>query len=74
MENNIFGGQVILELENLISESCPELKVPQKFEDLHIALLKKHYNAADVSIDYHRKRVYTKLLKSFRNNDAVLVA
>ena len=29
----------------------------KKFQNLHIAILKKYYNAADVTIDYHRKRV-----------------
>ncbi len=123
MEEINFKRRILLEIEGLISESCPEPKFPLKFEDLHVALVKKHYNAADVSIDYHRKRVqmdivmddqaydpkkvntdlptmranlwfrnltdflkscldkdnrslafYASLLKSFQNNDRILVA
>jgi len=57
MENFNLKRRILLEIEGLISESCPEPKVPLKFEKLHVALLKKHYNAAEVSIDYHRRRV-----------------
>lgn len=57
MENFNLKRRILLEIENLISESCPETKVPLKFENLHVALLKKYYNAANVSIDYHRRRV-----------------
>ncbi len=58
MENSNLKGRILQEIEGLISESCPEEKVSLQFENLHVALLKKHYNAADVSIDYHRRRVY----------------
>lgn len=57
MENPSLKGRILIEIENLISRSCPNRTIPQKFRNLHVALLKKHYNAADVSIDYHRKRV-----------------
>lgn len=57
MENSSLKGMILTEVENLISRSCANQKVTDKFEKLHIALLKKYYNAADVSIDYHRKRV-----------------
>lgn len=46
-----------MEIENLISRSCPNRKMPKNFENLHVAIVKKHYNATDVSIDYHRKRI-----------------
>ncbi|WP_299530025.1 hypothetical protein [Ulvibacterium sp.] len=57
MENSSLKGRILTEIENLISQSCANQKTTSKFEKFHIALLKKHYNAAEVSIDYHRKRV-----------------
>lgn len=56
MENSSLRGRILREIENLIAQS-PKQKVPLKFENLHVALVKKHYNATDVSIDYHRRRV-----------------
>lgn len=57
MENSTLKMKIIKEIENLISQSCTNQKSTNKFENLHVAILKKYYNAADVSIDYHRKRV-----------------
>ncbi|RAJ11598.1 hypothetical protein [Arenibacter echinorum] len=57
MENSGLKTRVLTEIENLISISCSKSKMSQKFQNLHVAILKKYYNAADVSIDYHRKRV-----------------
>ena len=57
MENSTLRMKIKTEIEGLISKSCADQKATDKFETLHIALLKKYYNAADVSIDYHRKRV-----------------
>jgi len=57
MENSGLKRRVISEIKNLISKSCSKNKQSQKFQNLHVALLKKHYKATDVSIDYHRKRV-----------------
>ena len=57
MENSSLARRILVEIENLITNSCPEQKVPQNYENLHVAILKNHYNAAEVSIDYHRRRV-----------------
>lgn len=57
MENSILRRQVLMEIENLVVRSCPKQKVPLKFENLHVAILKNHYNAVDVVFDYHRRRV-----------------
>mgnify|MGYP003635706061 FL=1 len=57
MENSSLKRRVLSEIESLITRSCPNRNVPQKFKNLHVAILKKYYNASDVSIDYHRKRV-----------------
>ena len=57
MEKSRLKKKIAMEIENLISKSCANQQMTDKFKNLHIALLKKYYNAADVSIDYHRKRV-----------------
>jgi len=57
MENSNLKGRILMEMEDLIAQSCPAQKVTIDYETLHVAILKKHYNAADVSIDYHRRRV-----------------
>ncbi len=69
MENSILGRRVLMEIENLITRSCPKQKVPQKIENLHIAILKNHYNAADVVIDYHRRRVEMDIVMDDRDYD-----
>lgn len=57
MENSTLRMKITSEIESLISKSCASQKATDNFKTLHVALLKKYYNAADVSIDYHRKRV-----------------
>jgi hypothetical protein len=57
MENSTLPIRIRTEIENLISKSCANQQATDKFESLHVALLKKYYNAADVTIDYHRRRV-----------------
>ncbi len=57
MEKSRLKGKILLELDTLISLSCGSTKNIVKYEQLHIALLKKYYNAADVTIDYHRHRI-----------------
>ncbi|MEO1011345.1 MAG: hypothetical protein AAFX53_08575 [Bacteroidota bacterium] len=57
MENSNLKRRILKEMEKLISQSCLEKNKVGNFEKLHVALLKNHYNAADVSIDYHRRRI-----------------
>ncbi|WP_158975329.1 hypothetical protein [Cellulophaga sp. L1A9] len=57
MVNSSLKRRIISELENLISQSCPNRKIEKKHNDLHIALLKKYYNASEVAIDYYRRRI-----------------
>ena len=57
MENSALSGRILMEIDHVIAREVPKQKVPQNLKNLHIALLKKHYNAAHVSIDYHRRRV-----------------
>ncbi len=46
-----------MEMEGLISRSSAKGKMTKKIELFHEAIIKKHYNASDISIDYHRHRV-----------------
>lgn len=57
MEKSRLKGKILLELDTLISLSCKSPKSFKKYKELHVALLKKYYNAAYVDIDYHRHRV-----------------
>lgn len=69
MENSSVRRRVLMEIENLIARSCPKQKVPQKFKNLHVAILKNHYNAADVVFDYHRGRVELDIVMDDRDYD-----
>lgn len=69
MENPSLKGRILIEIESLIARSCPNRKLSQKFKNLHVALLKKHYNAANVSIDYHRKRVALDIVMDDKDYD-----
>lgn len=57
MENSNVKTRVFKEIEALITQSCPSRKIPPEFKNLHVDILKKFYNASNVSIDYHRKRI-----------------
>ncbi len=57
MENSKLRGRILMEIEGLISQSCANANLNKRFQNLHKMILKKHYNATYVSIDYHRKRV-----------------
>lgn len=69
MENSNLTGRILMEMEDLIAKSCPQQRVDQQFESLHVDLIKKYYNAAEVSIDYHRKRVEMDLVVNDRDYD-----
>lgn len=56
MEKSSLRAKILKEIENLVTGSTKQ-RVARKYENLHVAILKNHYNAAEVSIDYHRKRV-----------------
>ncbi len=57
MSNSNLEKEISTEMEAVISQSCADQELIPEFRNLHIAILKKHYNATDVSIDYHRKRI-----------------
>ena len=57
MENSRLGTKILMETEQLILNSCSKPMTCKQSKELHAAILKKYYNAADVSIDYDRHRV-----------------
>jgi hypothetical protein len=57
MENSNLKGRILMEMNELIAQSCPEQRKSLDFQKLHEAIVRNHYNAADLSIDYHRRRV-----------------
>ncbi|MEP5615259.1 MAG: hypothetical protein ABJP76_04055 [Flavobacteriaceae bacterium] len=57
MENSRLTTRILMEMENLITKSNKRENITSRFQDLHRSILRKHYNAADVEIDYHRHRV-----------------
>jgi len=56
MEKSSLRTKILNEIESLVTGSTKQ-NVTHNYENLHVAILKNHYNAAEVSIDYHRKRV-----------------
>lgn len=57
METKHIEERIVSDLEELISESCGKNQNEERYRELHRDLLRNHYNAADVDIDYHRKRI-----------------
>ena len=57
MKKDNLKERVLVELEKVISLSCKNPLGSKEYEQLHIALLKKYYNATNVTIDYHRHRI-----------------
>lgn len=57
MGNSRLTTRILTEMENLITKSSTRENITSRFQDLHRSILRKHYNAADVDIDYDRHRV-----------------
>lgn len=57
MRKSELRGRILMQIERLIAQSCVPGHLSARFQNLHESIIKKHYNAADVSIDYHRQRV-----------------
>lgn len=70
MENSKLKKRIVGEMNKVISASCVEHKTTEKFKDLHMAILKRYYNAIDVKIDYHRKRVVMDIIMDDTNYDS----
>lgn len=62
MENSNLKGRILMEMEDLIAQSCSQQKITTDYETLHVAILRNHYNATEVSIDYHRRRIEMDIL------------
>lgn len=63
MEKSKLRERVLFELEKLISQSCKNPAASKKYQQLHIVLLKKYYNATNVTIDYHRRRIQMEVIQ-----------
>ena len=57
MENSGLKTRILMEIEKIIARSSAKQKMTKKMQEFHTAIIKKHYNATDVKIDYHRHRV-----------------
>lgn len=69
MENSKFKGRILMEMNDLIAQSSPEQKKSLDFQKLHEAIVRNHYNATDLSIDYHRRRVEMDVVMDDQNYD-----
>ena len=69
MENSNLKGRILMEMNSLIAQSCPKQKRSLDFQKLHDAIVRNHYNAADLSIDYHRRRVEMDIVMDDQNYD-----
>ena len=74
MESFRQRGGILMELQNLISQSFAPGNSIKGFENLHKQILKRHYNAKNVSIDYHRQRVKMDLILEGKEYDTVITA
>ena len=63
MEKSKLRERVLVELEKLISQSCKNPTDSKKYQQLHVALLKKYYSATNVTIDYHRHRIKLEVIQ-----------
>ncbi|TXN37377.1 hypothetical protein FVB32_03565 [Flagellimonas hymeniacidonis] len=57
MGNSRLTTRILMEMENLITRSNTRENITSRCKDLHRSILRKHYNAADVEIDYNRHRI-----------------
>lgn len=57
MENSGLKTRILMEIEKIIARSSAKQKMTKNMQEFHAAIIKKHYNATDVKIDYHRHRV-----------------
>ncbi len=57
MENSRLKTRILMEIEKIIARNSAKGKMTKKIQEFHKAIIKKHYNAIDVKIDYHRHRV-----------------
>ncbi|WP_435182340.1 hypothetical protein [Cellulophaga omnivescoria] len=56
MKNTDIKSRIENNIYSLISSTCSQ-RIDDKSRALHTAIIKKHYNATEVTIDYFRKRL-----------------
>ena len=69
METLNVKSRILMEMERLIARSSAKGKMTKSIQSFHEAIIKKHYNASDVSIDYHRHRVQMNLVMDEKTYD-----
>ncbi len=69
MENSNLLKVKLIEMENLIVESCMQQENISDYSPIHQSVIQNHYNATDVAIDYHRRRVVLSLVVDDANYD-----
>ncbi len=57
MENSGLADRILKQIEGLIGKSTRTQNTAEEFKSFHEILIRKHYNATDVTIDYHRRRI-----------------
>ena len=62
METLSVKSRILKQMERLIARSSANGKKTKKNQLFHEAIIKKHYNASDVKIDYHRHRIKMNLV------------
>ncbi|NJB36466.1 hypothetical protein [Croceivirga sp. JEA036] len=57
MENLILKTRILSEMERLIDLHSSPRKLSDEGKTIHESIVKQCYNAADVQMDYHRRRI-----------------
>ena len=67
MENSGLKTRILKEMERLIAKSSAKGEMTKKVRSFHEAIIKKHYNASDITIDYHRRRIRMNVIMNEKN-------
>ena len=62
MEKSGLKFRILMEIERLIVQTSTSRKTSERCMEFHKSLIKKYFNASDVIIDYHRRRVKMNLV------------
>lgn len=52
---------IVQEIEKLIAQSCGESIKTGRYETMHRAIIKKHFNAVDVAVLYEEQKIEMKI-------------
>lgn len=69
MENSGLRMRILKEMERVIATSSTRRKITEKVQAFHEAIIKKHYNASDIAIDYHRHRIEMNIIVNEQGYD-----